>query len=219
MGRLEGKRPHMLPTPPVQAQEYCSWLGYSTSGENLSVPGPEPQSQGGSSGSSPSGHGVLRTVHLRVSLVSEQVVWSPAGANSTLRVRSSEPRRKPQSFFFLEHGPHGDHSLISHCAGGKRRDGKEEGQGVRSPSQPTVPQGRQDLEEKAAKGLCLHSTPGHAPLAPSHSHPSAPVPAAAHQDCCTPGCHWKLWSPRDRLSSSGPCAGTSPPDIWCRSYG
>lgn len=74
--------------------------------------------------SSPSGQGVLRTVHLRVSLVSEQIVWSPPGAWSTLRVRSSEPLRKPQSLFFLEHGPHGDHSLISHCAG--RKGGKRE---------------------------------------------------------------------------------------------
>ena len=65
----------------------------------------------------PSGQGVLRTVHLRVSLVSEQVVWSPPGAWSTLRVRSSDPFRKPHSFLFLEQGPHGDHSLISHCAG------------------------------------------------------------------------------------------------------
>lgn len=85
---------------------------------------PDPQPQGGRGCSSPSGQGILRTVHLRVSLVLEQMVWSPPGAWSTLRVRSSEPFRKPHSFFFLEHGPHRDHSLISHCAG--RKGGKME---------------------------------------------------------------------------------------------
>lgn len=80
--------------------------------------------QGGKGCSSPSGQGTLRTVHLRISLVSEQMAWSPPGAWSTLRVRSSEPLRKPQSLFFLEHGPHRDHSLISHCAG--RKGGKME---------------------------------------------------------------------------------------------
>lgn len=80
---------------------------------------------GGRGCSSPSGHGVLRTVHFRVSLVSVQVVRSPPGAWSTLRVRSSEPFRKPHSFLFLEQGPHGDHSLISHCAEGGELGGRE----------------------------------------------------------------------------------------------
>lgn len=78
------------------------------------VAAPDPQPWGGRGCSSPSGQGVLRTVHLRISLVSEQTAWSPPGAWRTRRIRSSEPLRKPQSFFFLEHGPHGDHSVISH---------------------------------------------------------------------------------------------------------
>lgn len=102
---------------------------------------PDPRPQGGRGCSSPSGQGVLRTVHLLISLVSEQMAWSPPGAWSTLRVRSSEPLRKPQRLFFLEQGPHGDHSLISQCAGRKRGKERKEEKGSHLFLWPRTPQG------------------------------------------------------------------------------
>lgn len=111
--------------------------------------------QGGKGCSSPSGQGTLRTVHLRISFVSEQMAWSPPGAWSTLRVRSSEPLRKPQSFFFLEHGPHRDHSLISHCAG--RKGGKMEKRERRGVTSP--PLARSTPWERLPPALSLDSGP------------------------------------------------------------
>lgn len=168
------------------------------------MPGPDRRAQGGRGRSSPSGQGVLRTVHLRTSLVLEQMARSPPGAWSTLRVRSSEPLRKPQSLFFLEHSPHGDHSLISHCAGrhggGER---KRRGEGSLSSPGPQYPRERlppalclglrprgQDSPERNPRGwqlgrFSLDSAPTHPLPGPSSSWGPGP---SAHGACgASPG--------------------------------
>lgn len=203
---------------------------------------PDSQPPGGRGRSSPSGQGVLRTVHLRVSLVSEQTAWSPPGAWSTLRVRSSEPLRKPQSLFFLEHGPHRDHSLISHCAGtkGEKRERKKGRRG--SPlGTPECPRGAPPTcsfclsLRLEARWIQRAKKPGNPRTVGggvrgevsrlSLLFPRGPALWAhrpslqTHQDCCTPWCRWRPPSPRDRPDSSGPCAGTSSPYTWCRSCG
>lgn len=153
-----------LGMPHLAGPETLSWATGRKQSGPISVVGPGPRLRGGGGGgcSSPSGQGVLRTVHLRISLVSEQTAWSPPGAWSTLRVRSSEPLRKPQSFFLLAHGPHGDHSLISHCAGrkGEEREKGEEGHRMpqgsfshRLSTWGSGPEGRRVLRETPEGGL------------------------------------------------------------------